>query len=176
MYWSPYIVAEASRLLMWLWLRRYGRGLTGADRRAHSDIARRWFIFVTAVFRVVEDAPPYEPLWTETPRDPHDRPIWTAAVRARAHMVVTENLRDGPPPGADGFRSWDNVLYVAPDDFVALLDWWDGADEAARDGVTAGATAAHPERGRSVEPPAPVLRLLRAIAERRRDVDPQDHG
>lgn len=136
--WSPYIIAEASRLFTWLWLGRHGPDLSNAAKRAHSAAARRWFETMTTVFRVVDDRPPQEPLWTETPRDPHDRPIWTAAVRARAHVVITDNLRDGPPPDHQGLRRWDGILYATPDHVVKALDWWEGvaAEEAAYDAPT----------------------------------------
>ena len=130
LFWSPYIIAEASRVYTWLWLRRHGPDLSNAARRAHSEAARRWFAIMTDVFRVIEDAPPQASLWTETPRDPYDRPIWTAAVRARAHVVVTDNLRDGPPVNDQGLRRWEGILYAAPDDLIEALDWW--AEEVAR--------------------------------------------
>ena len=52
---------------------------------------------MTRIFRVVEDSPPHEALWAPVPSDEDDLPIWTTAVRAGAHVVVTENLKDGPP-------------------------------------------------------------------------------
>lgn len=129
LFWSPYVIAEASRVYTWLWLGRHGPDTSNAARRAHSEAACRWFGIMTVVFRVVEDAPPQVSFWTDSPRDPHDRPIWTAAVRARAHVVVTDNLRDGPPSDDRGLRQWNRILYVAPDHVVAALDWW--ADEVA---------------------------------------------
>ena len=56
------------------------------------------------VFHVVEDRPPPEPMWTAVPADPYDAPVWSAAARADADCVVTENLTDGPPPDERGLR------------------------------------------------------------------------
>lgn len=120
--WAPCVIAEASRLLTWRWLLGKSGETPDVAWRLCSQAAHEWFDIMSAVFRVMEDAPPHEPLWTETPRDPHDRPIWTSAVRARAHVVVTDNLRDGPPPDERGLRRWGGILYAAPDHVVAALD------------------------------------------------------
>lgn len=122
LYWSPAIIAEVSRVLVLIWLWKRGGQLTGALRREASEVAHRWFDYVTTVLRVVEDCPPYEDQWTDSPRDTHDRPIWTAAVRAGAHFVVTENLKDGPPEDSEGYRVWNDIVYVHPDQFLEFLD------------------------------------------------------
>jgi predicted nucleic acid-binding protein len=95
--WSPAIIAEASRVLLWIWLQKRNGVMTEALKRESFDIARRWFEVMSSVFKVVEDRPPYAPQWTDSPRDENDRPLWTAAVNAGAQVVVTENLRDGHP-------------------------------------------------------------------------------
>jgi hypothetical protein len=97
--------------------------MTEALKREAFDIADRWFRVMAEVFDVVEDGPPHAPLWTDTPRDEADRPIWTAAVRVRADVVVTENLKDGPPVDEGGIQSWNRVMYVHPDRFIDSLDW-----------------------------------------------------
>jgi hypothetical protein len=122
--WSPCIIAETSRLHARLWMKRRGVPQTNAERRAFSDQARHWFDHVSRAFQVVEDAPPPAPLWTTEPPDPNDVPIWTAAVRAQAHFVVTSNLKDGPPPDNGGIRVHAGITYVHPDPFLGLLDLW----------------------------------------------------
>lgn len=121
--WSPCIIAETSRLLTWLWMQRHPGPLDTAARRAYSEYGHRWFDALSPVFSVVEDQPPPEPMWAD-PRDTHDAPIWTAAVRGRALYVVTENLKDGPPVDVDGLRTHAGITYIHPDDFVPLVDLW----------------------------------------------------
>lgn len=57
----------------------------------------------------------YEPLVaTLTLPDPDDRHVLAAAIRARAELIVTTNLKDFP---ADSLDPW-NVLARHPDEFV----------------------------------------------------------
>ena len=127
--WSPSIIAEAGRVLQWICLSQYRGPLTEAVKRATFNLARRWFNLMTTIFHVVEDRPPHERLWTDTLRDEHDRQIWIVAVRSRAHIVVTDNLRDGPPLDDDGLRIWENTVFVHPDTFIRLLAWWPRSSE-----------------------------------------------
>jgi hypothetical protein len=55
---SPLIIAEAQRLLTWLWLERHGGDLSDAAWRRCSEDAKRMFAHLTAAFHVVEDRPP----------------------------------------------------------------------------------------------------------------------
>ena len=121
LYWSPRIIAESSRVLAWLWLRKRAGDFSGRARRELSNVANRWFEKMSAAFSVAEDAPPAVQSWTTTPRDPNDAAIWSAAVRADVDFVITENLKDGPPPDPRGLRRWGDVLYVHPADVVGLL-------------------------------------------------------
>jgi hypothetical protein len=123
--WSPCIIAEGSRLLAWKHFRDHpGNVSTSQWRGEFSDRAKRWFAWVSEVFEVVEDRPPYEPQWTAEPTDPWDQPVWTAAVRSRAVIVVTENLKDGPPPDSRGIRQYRDIRYLHPNFFVDLMDIW----------------------------------------------------
>jgi len=122
LFWSPTIIAEASRVLLWIWLHQRGGSMTESLKRESFDIARRWLQRMSSVFYVVEDRPPHEPLWTDTPRDEDDRPIWNAAVRAGALVVVTDNLKDGPPDDDDGFQVWNDVMYMHPAEMAETLD------------------------------------------------------
>jgi predicted nucleic acid-binding protein len=57
----------------------------------------------------------YEPLIEAvTLPDPGDRHVLAAAIRARAQLIVTHNLRDFP---AECLTPWD-VEAISPDDFV----------------------------------------------------------
>lgn len=80
--------------------------------------------FVSPHFHVVEDKPPYVPAWVEPLPDPYDAPIWTAARRADADVIVTQNLKDGPPPDERGLRVFDGVLYLDPIHLPDFLAWW----------------------------------------------------
>ena len=170
-FWSPAIIAEVVRFLTWLWIRRNGGEVSDWARRAHSAEAHQWFDSMTALFRVVEDRPPLEPAWSDVPRDPHDAPIWTAAVRAKVALVVTDNLRDGPPLGADGLRSWQGIVYIAPDDFIAFVDVWRAAQgepgRSERDAEPATSIADAGQQDLAALPPR-VLALLRAVEARPR--------
>jgi hypothetical protein len=77
---------------------------------------------VSPVFRFVDDHPPFEAQWTEDVTDQWDQPVWTAAVRGNARVVVTENLKHGPPRNADGVREHNGIVYLHPDFFLQSID------------------------------------------------------
>ncbi|MBI4492306.1 MAG: PIN domain-containing protein [Chloroflexi bacterium] len=145
LFWSPAIIAEANRLLTWLWLDRHDSALTDAAWNRCSAAAHRMFARLTTVFHVSEDRPPPEALWSPRPLDEWDVPIWTAAVRAKADFIVTENLKDGPPPDGQGLRRHGDITYVHPDQFLALVDWWADAAESAQLPALPGETTVMPE-------------------------------
>jgi hypothetical protein len=176
LFWSPCIIEEASRLQAWLWLKRRAGDVSEASRRGLSDLAKRWFRIMTTVFEVVDDKPPPAPLWTETPRDDDDLPIWTAAVRAKADVIVTENLDDGPPPDEDGLRHYQGIWYVHPDDFVALLDWWGhlyetGQSRTYHEREESSTVDAAPPQGADEEDltPASISAFIEALIRRARE-------
>jgi hypothetical protein len=121
--WSPSIIAEANRILIWLWIKRHQQELTDTNWHLISRDAHRMFSRLTQVFRVVDDRPPPEESWSEQPPDEWDIPLWTAAVRGRADFIVTENLRDGPSPDSSGVRHFRGVVYLHPDQFIEILSW-----------------------------------------------------
>jgi hypothetical protein len=121
--WSPLIISELNRLLTWTWLQRHQGELTTATWQACSADAKRWFTIMTAVFRVVDDCPPQEDAW-DSPRDPWDVPIWSAAKRSGARIIVTANLRDGPPPDERGRQIFEGVVWCHPEVFARLIDLW----------------------------------------------------
>jgi len=120
--WSPTIIAETHRLLTWRWLQRHGGDLAPQSWRACSEDAKRFLQWVRVAFRIVDDRPPDEPFWTDRPRDEWDIPLWNAAIRSGADFIVTENLRDGPPPDAEGLRRHRGIVFVHPSEFLTLLE------------------------------------------------------
>jgi hypothetical protein len=158
--WSPCILAEANRVLTWMWLRKQLKArratdkmiaITGMLESECSAKAKAWFGVTTNVFRVVDDRPPHEKLWSDEPRDPGDVPIWNAAVRSHAHFVVTSNLIDGPPIDETGRRTYNGVTFVSPDEFAVILGWWasictTGEQPTADEPLPAGRTARAPRR------------------------------
>jgi hypothetical protein len=126
--WSPLIITEVSRLLTWRWIKRHGDELSEWARRQCSVDLKRWYEQVAVHFHVVEDRPPLEPMWTDVPRDPWDQPVWTAAVRTKAIfpgsvvLVITSNLRDGPPVDQDGLRRFQEITFVSPDEAIQIIE------------------------------------------------------
>ena len=155
--WSPGIIAEASRLLTRLWIGRHGIRRSAGAKRELSDYAHRWFRYVSAAFYVVEDRPPQESLWTASPPDEDDAPIWTPAVRGQAGFVVTANLEDGPPPDAFGLRQYAGIIYMHPDDFVVWLDIWGDVIETGQPPVLLLLESALKLAAERAGPPVPPL-------------------
>jgi hypothetical protein len=119
--WSPVIIAETHRLLTWQWLLRHDGDLSRQSWDACSEQAKAFWRWVSPAFRVVDDRPPDEPSWTNRPRDEWDIPLWNAAVRSGAAFIVTENLRDGPPPDTEGIRRHEGIVFIHPEDFLTLI-------------------------------------------------------
>ena len=167
--WSPCIIDETSRFRTVQWIKRCGVPTSRGERRRLSEESHRWFHYVSAAMHVVDDRPPLEPMWTPEPPDVEDQPIWTAAVRGGAHFVVTANLRDGPPPGANGIRTYNGITYVPPEPFVGLLDFW--ADVMATSQALGGDLVAAALDWQQAEPgrsplPEPVQAHMRQLQER----------
>jgi hypothetical protein len=151
--WSPLIVYEVSRYLTWRWLQQNGGDQSRGARRACSLQLKNWFTEMTALFRVAEDCPPHEETW-DSPRDAWDVPIWSAAKRSGAHVIVTENLRDGPPADEQSRRVFQGVLWCHPEVFARVLHAW------------AVGAATHETPGRDdPDSAAPFRRLLAAYDE-----------
>lgn len=148
LYWSPAIIAETSRVLLWLWLKRRGPDLSEGSKKRVSEAAHRWFEVMTAVFCAVDDRPPLESAWVESLPDAHDAPIWSAAIRAKINVVVTENLKHGPPADEHGLQGYEGVLYMHPARFTELLDMWGDFYETGRE--------REPEAEATAEAPPPT--------------------
>jgi len=128
--WSPLIIAEVNRFLTWRWLKLNDGNQGDTAWKKCSEASKIWFSNVTAVFRVIDDHPPYEQTWSDHPRDIWDIPIWTAAIRAQQSyrgapvFVVTDNLRDGPPKDEHGLQYHRDVGFIHPEQFAQLIDAW----------------------------------------------------
>ena len=146
--WSPLIISEVNRLLTWLWIRRHDNDTSESARRQCSANFKVWYANVAVHFQVVEDRPPLAEMWTDTPPDLWDAPIWTAAVRAldlydrSGVIVVTDNLKDGPPPDEHGLRQYNHVAFIHPVDLVQMVARW---QNISLTGMPAPADELHPE-------------------------------
>lgn len=162
-------------MLLWVWLQKRGGSMTDALKREAFDLARRWFDNMTSVFHVVEDRPPYAPQWPGQLRDEHDRPIWTAAVNARVNVVLTENLKDGPPLDAAGIRSWGRVMYFHPDAFIAFLGELGDFYETTRT-LDAGSSLPPADSPAGIELSPEITTFLRIIEAQAREDLPGTGG
>ncbi len=171
--WSPLIIAEANRVLTWLWLKRNGGDFSERSWQRCSVDAKRMFARLTPYFHVADDFPPGPDLW-ENPLDAWDIPIWTAAKQCDARFIVTANLADGPPKNAAGIQAYDGILLLDPDSFLQLLEFFADTDLLAAlpdeetlaetsEGVTPTSSS-----GSITTDPSPVIRqLLQELVELR---------
>lgn len=133
--WSPWIIGELHRTLTWHWLARKAIRVTSTDGdpvTACDVSAANWLrcgrmakqmmeiLLATPNWVLVDPRPPYPTAW-ETLADAWDYPIWAAAIAGQAAYVVSDNVRDYPPPGSDGRHMHDGVEYISGADFIALL-------------------------------------------------------
>jgi hypothetical protein len=121
--WSPLVIVEATRTITRRWVVANGGDPSITAERALSAESKRWFTRMTEVFRVSEDCPPHEET-QPSPRDTWDVPIWNAAKRSGADIIVTANLRDGPPEDANARRTFQGVLWCHPDLFARICERW----------------------------------------------------
>src|SRR6185312_16405255 len=100
--WSPWIIAELDRVLVWQWITERTHGdLSLANQRACSQAAKRMMTLLLSAFEVVNPRPPYPPAW-DALHDSDDHPIWAAAVASGARYVVSDTSNDYPPRQPDG--------------------------------------------------------------------------
>jgi hypothetical protein len=123
--WSPWIIAELNRVLVWRWIKDPPAGmpradLSNANERRYSAIAKQMMQWLLPCFEVATPLPPYPPAW-ETLTDVWDHPIWAAAKLGQAQFVVSENTRDYPPPQADGRHVFEGIEYIGGAAFLARL-------------------------------------------------------
>jgi hypothetical protein len=123
--WSPWIIGELNRVLVWRWIKdappnRTANDLSDANERRCGMAAKIMMEWLLPSFELVAPLPPYPPAWTEL-HDQWDHPIWAAAKLGRASHVISQNSHDYPPAGGDGRHVFEGVEYLDGDSFLALL-------------------------------------------------------
>lgn len=118
--WSPWIVAELNRVLVWDWISRSGDDLSRQNRARCAASAHRMMEILLPVFTLVNPLPPYPPAWSTLP-DVWDHPVWAAAKVSGARYVVSENTRHFPPRDAAGRHLHEDVEYLTARAFLAAL-------------------------------------------------------
>lgn len=123
--WSPWIIAELNRVLVWRWIKdpptgRTHNDLSEANERRCGEAAKLMMEWLVASFELVNPRPPYPPAW-ERLADLWDHPIWAAAKASGAQCVVSENTHDYPPRQEDGRHVYDGIEYLTGDAFLARL-------------------------------------------------------
>jgi predicted nucleic acid-binding protein len=127
--WSPWIIAELDRVLVWQWITERTHGdLSSKNQHACSQAAKRMMTLLLSAFEVINPRPPYPTAW-DTLTDADDHPIWAAAVEGGAQYVVSDNTHDFPPPQPDGRCVFQGIEYIPGSAFLDLLlaDLADGA-------------------------------------------------
>ena len=124
--WSPWIIAELNRVLVWRWIKdptpsRAAGDLSDVNERRCSEAAKLMMQWLLPTFEVVSPVPPYPPAW-DTLTDIWDHPIWAAAKLGKAQYVISENTHDYPPAQADGRHVYEEITYLGGEAFLALLD------------------------------------------------------
>src|SRR5207248_687760 len=92
--WSPWIIAELTRVLTWQWVMRHGS--TPAEWRRCGESCKKMMEILLPTFELVTPLPPYPIAWASL-EDQWDLPVWAAAVEGHAEYVISENIRDFPP-------------------------------------------------------------------------------
>ncbi len=119
--WTPWIIAELNRVLVWRWIKDHTNGdLSAANERRSSQSAKKMMALLLAAFEVVNPRPPYPEAWQQL-SDVDDYPIWAAAVEGTAQYVVSDNTHDYPPRQSDGHHVHQDVEYISGRDFLAML-------------------------------------------------------
>ena len=107
--WSPWIIAELNRVLVWRWIKHPPPGklendLSDANERRCAEAAKVMMQWLLPTFELASPLPPYPPAWEQL-ADMWDHPIWAAAKVASAQYIVSENTHHYPPLQEDG-RQW----------------------------------------------------------------------
>lgn len=119
--WSPWIIAELNRVLVWRWIKdRTGDDLSPANERRCGEAAKRMMTILLPSFAIVTPLPPYPRVWP-TLADPWDHPIWATAVAGNARYVISENTHDYPPRQPDGRFVYEGVEYLSGAAFLNVL-------------------------------------------------------
>ena len=123
--WSPWIIAELNRVLVWRWINEPPSGIVSGDlslsnQRRCSKAAKTMMQWLIPSFELVNPLPPYPPVWASL-ADAWDHPIWAAAKLGQARYIVSENTHDYPPRDADGHALYEGIEYLQGAAFLALL-------------------------------------------------------
>lgn len=124
--WSPWIIAELNRVLVWRWIKdaptnRAPDDLSDANERRCAVAAKTMMEWLLPSFELVAPLPPYPPAWS-TLSDQWDHPIWAAAKAGHAGYVISENSHDYPPAGDDGRYTYEGIEYLNGMAFLAMLN------------------------------------------------------
>jgi hypothetical protein len=87
-------------------------------------------------------------------------------------VIVTQNLKDGPPENERGIQIFDDVLYLDPDDLPEFLDRWGDVYEASEIASGPGSDAVTDD---TALPPA-IRDFLLDVERRRGDDLPPSAG
>ena len=64
--WTPWIIAELNRVLVWRWIKDHTNGdLSAANERRSSQSAKKMMALLLAAFEVVNPRPPYPEAWQQ---------------------------------------------------------------------------------------------------------------
>ncbi|HEU4784342.1 MAG TPA: PIN domain-containing protein [Ktedonobacterales bacterium] len=123
--WSPWIIAELNRVLVWRWIVDPPTGIAAGDlsqrnQRRCSEAAKTMMQWLVPSFELVNPLPPYPPVWASL-SDAWDHPIWAAAKMGQAQYVISENTHDFPPRSGDGRAIHEGVEYIQGAPFLAML-------------------------------------------------------
>ncbi|HEY7020178.1 MAG TPA: PIN domain-containing protein [Ktedonobacterales bacterium] len=123
--WSPWIIAELNRVLVWRWIKhpppgRLANDLSDANERRCAEAAKVMMQWLLPSFEVVNTLPPYPPVWEQL-TDAWDHPVWAAAKVGGAQYVVSENSHDYPPSQSDGRHVYEGIEYLGGEVFLARL-------------------------------------------------------
>jgi hypothetical protein len=117
--WSPWIIAELNRVLVWRWIK--DRGHDAASERECSRQAKAMMSILLPSFELVAPLPPYPPAW-ESLTDKWDHPIWAAAHEGSAGYVVSDNTKDFPPADSHGRHMFQGVEYLKGRAYLEVIE------------------------------------------------------
>jgi len=120
LYWSPWIIAELTRVLTVHWIERHGTSKQSLITM--SKASKTMMTWLTTFFDIADPKPPWEKAWPAL-SDADDLPIYTTASRIKANFVVSENTRDFPPLDKLGRHIWNGIEYIHPQEFLARLEF-----------------------------------------------------
>ncbi len=119
--WSPWIIAELNRVLVWRWIKdRTGNDLSASNEHRCSQSAKAMMAVLLPTVETVSPLPPYPPAW-EHLTDIWDYPVWATAVEGKAQFVISENTHDYPPRQANGRYTHEDIEYLSARAFLDRL-------------------------------------------------------